>query len=361
MKHRVLALSASLALAAFSGGPARAGGTTCSDFVTLAANALPPQVGDMAFMQALLSPEVAQPQLPDALRDPKLLKRALKTIGAGKLAPDRSECRFDGKVHRREQGRDPADELECRFRGGKTGESLDLELDRGKVSYLNPMRSYDGASGVENRVSDADAQAMARAAAMAFQCPSDEISPLRLTRLKAAMVPVMDDRPDLQNAQVHVAEVHVLASRHVGGTPVHGSLLRVAIDAEGRVARMHVRWPRFCVVPGLGQDLANTLLSRADVLDAIVETLGEQNACQTLGKLRARIEYVRAGEATGQAEEPDPRDESPGAGEGARCYVPALVLQATPIEPEEDSGGLSMGAPEYIVPLLRGRSDPSRG
>ena len=100
-------------------------------------------------------------------------------------------------------------------------------------------------------------------------------------------------------------------------------------------------------------------MTRQELIDEIIETLGEQNGCGTLSRVFSRIMYVQSNQSEG-AEPTDNRDEDETSGGGTDpCYTPALVLYAVPVEPEEDSGEDALGAPEYVVPLLR--ADPTKG
>ncbi|HYB97977.1 MAG TPA: hypothetical protein VEC57_02475 [Candidatus Limnocylindrales bacterium] len=349
---------------------------SCEDFRTLAEGAVPSTVGDRSVMDQLLNPPIAKPQLPDFLADPTNMRRALKLLGSRGLRADPSDCRFAGKLRKGAVGQDPGQEIDCTLRSRRANEAARLDLARGKVTYLNSDRNHDGAAGIENTTSDQDAVARTMQAALAWGVPGEEIRPpgngLLVRHLMASSVPLVDERPITEQAKTHTAEIHVITGRHVGGVPVFGSLLKTAIDVNGQVARTHIRWPRFCLVPGLQQNLDETLMSREEVIQKVVETLGAQNKCGTLSKLRANIMYVRTSQES-EAEVNDSRDESNTtrgdddrgvAGEdpadgGEPCYMPALTLHAFPNEPEPDSGQIGMGAPEYVVPLIR--ADPTRG
>ncbi len=335
---------------------------TCPEFRSLAEKAVPERVGDLATMQALLDPAFEPTRFPETLADKKTRKKARKALGAKRFKRDSKNCRSDGRTRGRAEDGAPG-EVDCLYRSRK-GEVLRLDAERGKVTLLNLGRDYDAAGGIDNKVTDSAAEASTMQTALAIGLPRAELAETHVTRLKAASVPVVDNKPDLARAEVYVAEVHVTARREIAGTPVFDSGLRSAIDVNGEVARMRLRWPRFCVAKLPEGDLSKTLMSRQEVVDTVVETLAEQNACRTLDRLSAQIMYVRA-EPDQDFEYGDGRDEKGSrsdigaAAGGEGCFLPALVTHAVPVEAPEDSGEISMGAPEYIVPLLR--ADRTRG
>lgn len=355
--RKSLAVLFTLALLAPASAPAQ---MSCTDFQSLVEATLPPQVGDLGAIQGLLNPPIADPQMGELMKDRKFVKNALRSIDAGSLKADKSDCRYDGRKARRfSKGEDPYDHVDCTQRGRKSGEVLRLKLADGHVVYLNPTRSYDTLAGIENTQSLNDALVTTTAAAINFGVPVSELSTLfrDAVRIKVAGVPLdfESGTPDLGNSEVHVAEILALVGRDIAGVPVHDSGLRMAIDAKGQVARMNIRWPDFCIDPAAGQDLSSTLRSENDVVAAAVEAMGEQNDCLTLAGIQQRIMYVRGdigGEGPETADdEGDPEEAEEGTVRPTSCYVPALVIDAETIDFSGTGDEVQAGA-EYIVPLI---------
>ena len=352
-KKIVLSLAVLAALVSWSSA-AQAQEQGC--FQSIVADAIPTEAGDIEKMAQWLEPTIASPQFVESIADRRRLKLAMRALEATGLRPEKTECRFDGKVRNSDKRRDRQDEIECTHRSRRAAESLDLDLAQGKVKYMNADRSYDGASGIDSQITASQAIGKVSDVLGQVGVPAAEVSGFTSTLLKAAAVPIVQGVPDPSRAEVRVAEVHVIGRRSVDQLPVYDSIVRAAVGADGRIARMKIQWPNFCVTPGLVDDLTKMVMSRAEVLDAMAKTLERDNGCDTLSGLRAEIMYVPAqthmesalteiGSAGDEDQSTNTIDEE--------CYVPAIVMQATPLEPEEDSGQISMGAPEYVVSLFK--------
>jgi hypothetical protein len=145
------------------------------------------------------------------------------------------------------------------------------------------------------------------------------------------------------------AEVHVLLPRVVNGTPVFDSEAKTAIDMRGQVARLHIKWPDFQLVPDLS---VQDMLSRDEVTRMVDTEISKENLCKSLARIRAFIAYVPARELALPDQGSDEKDDNTGNG-----YMPALVVYAIPNAPKEDSGEISEAGQQLAVSLLK---SPSR-
>jgi len=339
---------------------------SCPELHELAGGSLPSLVGDVDTMAALVA-VAGDPGIAASMSgDKKSLKLALNAIGARGLKASKGDCRFDGR-RKRTDGRHDEEAVHCDYEARKTGATLSIKAAEGRLTFLDPTRSFQAQSDPDNEVTDSAAAETIRAVAVAFGLDEKQLDYqlADIARVKVASVPVSESGfPDTAAATVQVAEVYTAVPRQVQGVGVHGSKIQASIDHRGQVARMHLRWPEFRVCEGNeASRLGPRVLDPSKVKIAIAEEVGEQWACGTVAGLRSSIMYVPASEVDSPGTDSDETvNESGGDDEGsAGCYVPALVVQVTGPEPLEDSGEISYAGAEYLLPLLAGNEDPDDG
>ncbi len=304
-------------------GPASALAQTCPTFEELAREALPLEVGDASIMQRMLSAS-AKSSLSTAFN----ASLASRTVG-DELSPETS-CTSTRCVYR-----------------NTSGSTMRVDLSRGKVTYLNRQRSELNQS---TSLTEGAAYELAYKAAADFGVPLDELDG-RSTFVRALRASSFDR--DTGRASSARTELHVWMQRQVLGFPVLGSKVHAAVDPKGQVARLHVRWSDFRLVPKLS---ASDTLSRDKVYEELVMQLRSSNTPCSLAGVQARVAYVpsRLVEGgTGVEEE----KLYPTAPVSVEEYVPALVVHATPVDQPEDSGRVTEGGQELVVPLLGGREE----
>lgn len=316
---------AALALSVIAAAAVNAQETACDAQARMVREAIPLSVGSPSAMEKLLSPTV-DPQL-SATFDPA---RAAAVV-RDSLTPD-TRCTAFRKGDL---------EYDCRYNGA--GSVLKIEMDRGRIAYLNRTRSERKAAAT---ISEADAIALARQAAEAVGMPLRELgtrADVRTLRLTAA-----SEEGTVITGQAMGSEVHVRYQRRIGDVPVAFSRFHAAIDARGEIARMHVRWPDFRLVRGLSA--ANTA-SREQVVAQVLDQVGRDNRCGSLSRVVANVVYARTAVVDGgEAPSADGSETESGASE----FVPALMVTVFPVAQREDSGVPQMPVQNYVFPLLRG-------
>lgn len=296
--------------------------SSCDVQARMVREAIPVSVGSPSAMEKLLNPTV-DAQL-SATFDPA---RAAEIV-RDSLTPDtRCTAYRKGDV-----------DYDCRYNGAAS--VLKVEMDRGRVAYLNRTRSERKA---EATISETAAIALARQAAAAVGMPLREfgtradVSTLRLTAASEEGIVI--------KGEAMGSEVHVRYQRRIGDVPVAFSRFHAAIDARGEIARMHVRWPDFRLARGLSA--ANTA-SREQVIARVLDQVSRDNRCGSLSRVTANVVYARTsvidgGEADGNETESGPTE-----------FAPALMVTVFPVAQREDSGVPQMPVQNYVFPLLRG-------
>jgi hypothetical protein len=299
-------------------GPASALAQTCPTFEELAKASLPIEVGDAAIMQRLLSASATQ-----------------------KLSSN-----FDATTASRSVGDALSAEAtctstRCTYRN-TTGSALKVDLSRGKVTYLNRVRSEQERT---TTLTEGAAYEAAYKAAQNFGVPGDELDQKPVIR--ALRSSTMDR--DTGRGTSTRTELHVWMKRRMQGFPVYGSKVHTAVDPNGQVARMHVRWSDFRLSPGLS---ATDTLPTDRVIEALAMQLRASNAPCSVGSVRSYVAYVptRLVEGGAGLEEEKQTTTNVTVDE----YVPALVVRAAPVEQPEDSGRPVDAGQELFIPLLGG-------
>jgi hypothetical protein len=301
-------------------------------FLDLVDRSVPADVGNTDVIAALLKPEIARPQLSEAFDR----TQAAAAVG-DKLVLDRTKCPSSSSEE------DGQGQLDCTFRNGDIGSIMRVKLDKGRIAYLNPARGYEAARGVENKVTRDQALKITNEVLGALGVPLAEIDMLNP---EFRILKVAGQDSELKNPpEIHRAEVQIRLARHVGKTPVFDSEAKVAINGAAQVARLHIKWQDFHLPAGLA---SRQPLSRKAVVQQIDAELSRTHLCDSLSRLDAYIAYVQVQEVP-VTERVDDDKAGVLGGDG---FVPALVVYAVPVEPEEDSGKISMGGQQLTFPLL---------
>ena len=320
----VFVLSAAAALAA----PAMGQETTpCPALREMVERAVPASVGNAEAMGRLLSPAVG-PQLSRRFRP-----RKVEAFAADALRPGEGCGARRGTPAR-----------DCEYANAE-GSSLRIGLGRGRVVYTNLLRSE---ALVPSQLTPGAALEAARRAAEAFGVPGAEIAN-PAPRVRQVLV---STRPvEGAGGESFLAESHVWFKRAIGGVPVAYSKFHAALDASGRLARAHVRWPDFVLERGLS---VAGMLSRREVTDNVIRELEGALVCGNLAGLTAETVYL-ASELLDGSDGPDA--ELGGPDTAPHAFVPALLVRVLPLEQAEDSGVVQEPVQEIAFALFAGQDN----
>ena len=313
-----------------SAQPAATAGRTCPDVVRLLEAALPKEVGDSAALGKLLAPRVG-PQLS-------------QTFDAAKAAAALGDQLTAARPCCNEPAADTAHKSEQRFTGA-AGSSLENDLDNGRITYLNPGRSFDASKSPDNKVERQRALDSALSVLRAFGVQAAELdtaADVRAIKL-AGRGTERDAKPIVRRV-----EVSVLVPRRIEGVPVFDSTAKAVIDAKGQVARLHLAWPDFAIAEGL---TAQGVRPRAEVLRELAATLSESDPCDSLERIDLRLAYVSLAELDRDQGADDEKEGAAVTVPRAR-FAPALVVYALPRSVPEDSGRLQSAGLQIVTPLF---------
>ncbi len=368
MTRKLVYLSITLALAGtgtgHSASPSR--GEIPGEFLEIAEKALPPEIQDLGrnaeLVKKLLNPDIAQPQISGGFK-PLAALRAVDP--RGKLVPD-PRCFLKNLP-----GKDPAAVNEdCTMRSGERSgvgpaSELRFNLFSGRIAYLNRGRSFDFGKSPENQVKEEDAAKFAQGIAQNFGIPGAEWD-LQHMSVRSLIgegtlpgAPLIGDNAAVQKR----AEVHVYIPRHVGGIPVEGSDMHLAVGDAGNgspmVARMHTNWTDFRMLPGLD---AGATYDRSDLVGLLASALAESHVPGHIdpGAVRGRIAYVQASalegiQCTDSQDEADVATLLPARPQDMeRMYVPAVMVAIPPQDRGEYEGSeaISTAPSLHAFPLL---------
>jgi hypothetical protein len=308
--------------------PTAASAQTCTSLEALVDRALPPEVGDAATMGQLLS-VTASSHLTRSFHPSQAQYAVGDSLVADSTCPPYNPTSSTGVP------------FQCVYRNS-TGAKLKVNLGEGKAVYLNRNRS---AATTPITLSEEKALSLATEAARAYGVPMDELSTseadvrgLRLTTKDGAT----------GRASSYRAELHVRFARRVAGRPLPDSGFHAAINAQGQIARLHLRWPDFRIEPGLS---ATHTLPRAVVRDRLVAAIAQDNSCGSVADVKATVAYisVRDLELGGLG---DDESSQTTLHASVDTYVPALMVTVVPVEQAEDSGIVQLAGEDLAVPLL---------
>ena len=333
----VLILGGACWLLATTAGAQPSAQDACPEFARLAEAAVPQRVGDRQLVAGLLRPDVTQPQLGRAFT----VDRARQAVQDPALTDKALPCPPEAEGHNGHGERTFP---------GQEGTLLRADLDRGQIAYLNRQRSVGALQVKEGAITQERAIEAAIRTAEALGVPVAELDRKGLSA--RALIAAGRDPDRRQPATKVQTAIHVRIPRQIGNVPVFDSYLQAAVNPSSEIARLHVQWPDFALVYGLSVESA---LPRQRVVQNLRETLAETHLCGTLSRVRAEIAYVPADQLAISSSEGDEGDKRPNG--VARPFVPALVVYAVPVEPEENSGKIGMGAQQFVIPLFRGAGD----
>jgi hypothetical protein len=303
------------------------GQEVCPEHEKLAREALPDLVADSAAYGRWLDVEIVRPQFGEAFN----------VQVAARVFDDRFPLPRD----RDEPGRHEA--LERIVVDGVEGSRLRIDRERGKISYANPGRRFDGLRDAPAEINPERGLEITTAILADLGVPAVELQReyIEVRPLIAADRPVEGG----QTTRV-LAEIHVRVPRQVGELPVFDSFATAAVSGTGSVARLSLQWPDFRLAQGLGEARLRT---REDILDDIVGQLAETFPCGVLEEIVAHVAWVAVEELRMTSRSGD--DDRDFGRQEATAYAPALVVYAQAADPPEDSGQTSFGGLQFVVPL----------
>jgi hypothetical protein len=225
------------------------------------------------------------------------------------------------------------------------GTTLKMEPERGRLTYLNPSRSFSFEKSVENRLKKEQAIEMSYEYLSKLGVPEQELAKQPEARV---MIAAGRDRENRGEAAKRRAEIHVRYPRQVSDIPVFDSDAKLAIDARGNVARMHLVWPAFKLADGLSM---SDQYSREAMIRNVKQQLTPEGGCYNLSRLHTYVAYAETSQVNfGEGDDEGEENIS------SISYVPSLVVYAVPPEPKEDSGEISMAGMQFTLPLFSGVS-----
>lgn len=328
------------------------------DLTARVTDALPDAVGDSQAIAALLTPRIAPRQLSQAFRP----GRAAQAVHDHQLNPKPKSCEKvdagghhggrhnDHVVHSSVATLKPNSHThmkDCIYKSRDKAQ-LRAKVSEGRYAYVNWNRSHRGFA--ENEISQQTAASRTLQALIRFGVPRAEISTSnpQIRDLVLSAQALGSDSTITSRRQAR-AEVHVLYQRRVGDVPVFDSFGRAAVDVNGKLARLHINWPDFCIPEGA---YAHNARSAREVINSIVGSITAAGpVCDTVGGVGVKLAYVQVDALT------DPitnisDDEGPSA-TNPKCFVPSVVVAVVGPDPGEDSGKVSLAGQLLAVPLLR--------
>lgn len=325
----------------------------CPDFDLTArvTNGLPSEVGDARAVENLLNPRIAPGQLGEVFR----VLNAAKAVGDHQLFLKPESCEsIDAAGHHhgspslasQVSGR-RSPQMDCVYKSLDKAQ-LRAKVSEGRYAYVNWNRSHRGFA--ENDVSQREAAIKTLEALIRFGIPRSEIvteNP-QIRDLVLSAQKLGADSTILGRRQAR-AEVHVLYQREVDGIPVFDSFGRAAVNVQGKLARLHINWPDFCIAQGA---FSHNTRSEREVINSIVGAIEAAGpVCDTVGAVGLRLAYVQVEALTEQIG--NNSDDEGSAATVPNCYVPSVVVAVVGPDPGEDSGKVSLAGQLLAFPLLR--------
>ena len=167
---------------------------------------------------------------------------------------------------------------------------IKVDLDRGRVRYINRTRMFDWDNDPHTGWDPAAAQTMVMSATTQLGIPSSEIDVTGgCCRVDTVQGEDYDatSKTSIPNS-VHEAERLVTINRTINGLPVWGSRVRGAVSNNGEISRLLAIWPEFILTAGL------TLRTRVDVVNEIAAKLNDSEFGAAVG-LDIYLAYLRRG------------------------------------------------------------------
>lgn len=159
-----------------------------------------------------------------------------------------------------------------------------LDLQRGKVKYVNRQRAWDFHKHRNTKALDKEQAVKAVELSLEkLEFPTEELGKPQLDIQVAAGAPVgsktIKDKFEMYRI--------VTFNRRIGELPVYGSKVRYAITNEAEVQRAQLKWPDFRLQPKL------SLMERKRVIKQIVRKIMAQEPEQEL-KVKATLAYSQS-------------------------------------------------------------------
>lgn len=310
----------------------------CQDLSEMISKAVPQEVGSEALAKRLLNPQPGKLDVAKVF-SPNTVSEVLGDQVEEKAKPcvdDNPSGHHDSKEYCNEKGT-----------------TLKIKAERGRLTYLNPSRSFSFEKSEENTLKIEQAVEISRKVLDKLGVPMQELAKQPEARV---MIAAGRDPEQRQQGIKRRAELHVRYPRQVSDIPVFDSAAKLAIDSKGDVARMHLVWPAFKLAEGLSM---KDQYSREEMIRSVNQRLKPEGGCYNLSRLHAFIAYAESSEVS--------YGEGNDEGEGSMSsissisYVPSLVVYAVPPEPKEDSGEISMAGMQFTLPLFSGVSTGDSG
>lgn len=306
----------------------------CQDLSEMISKAVPQEVGSEDLGKRLLNPQPGKLDIAKVF-DPNMVSEVLGDQVEEKVKP----CISDTSGHH-----------DIKDYCNEKGTVLRIKAERGRLTYLNPSRSFSFEKSEDNKLKKEEAIEISRKTLDKLGVPMEELAKQPEARV---MIAAGRDREQRQQGIKRRAELHVRYPRQVSDIPVFDSAAKLAIDNKGDVARMHLVWPAFKLAEGLS---LKEQYSRDEVIRLVKLTLKPEAGCYNLSRLHAFVAYAESSEMSyGEGNDEGEK------GMSGISYVPSLVVYAVPPEPKEDSGEISMAGMQFTLPLFSGKSAGDSG
>ena len=156
-----------------------------------------------------------------------------------------------------------------------------IDMFRGRVRYMNRLRSFDYQKSPHRAIADTAAVGLTQACLTDLGVPRAEWGATKINTIGGTSQDAKGKRETFE------LEKMVTVPRKFGGYPVFGSMARVSLSNNGQIARMMVRnWPMF----QLRSNGDLNLRTRAAVVDALTDKLFEEQ-----GGVPAAIPLIQIG------------------------------------------------------------------
>lgn len=308
--------------------------TRCQDTMQLVKKSLPKEIGNNDFLSDLLKPEFDTKQLSQRFNREQLIE-AMDDV----LRLPASECQTGGQDNTgnkadtkdRDSGENTVPNRLQQDKCGSMKSRVKINLAQGKVTYLNPERSFKFNKNQANRVQKAVAEKLALNLLESIGVPVKELGRSEVRELIAAG---RDSKNKLKPSRLR-AELHVRVGRKIGNLPVFDSEAKVAVSSKAQAARLHLSWPDFVLEPKLAQRKPH---SPDTIIQMATKALSGKNQCNKYSRINSVIAYA-------------PSSTKRNSDRKIR-YIPSLIVYAIPPEPKEDSGQIAQPGVQVTIPLI---------
>lgn len=309
----------------------------CGSYMELALKALPADVGDAEKLRRLQNAGVRSD--------------AFSSVTPEKLSIAVKDENFRAEKNSCKRGEDGEEGQFCDPAGIRRLKLNDVD---GKLTYLNPERSFKFGESEPIGLSTEAASEIAVTALQRAGLPSKEI----ISKTVVRTLTLAGSDPERREVTKPVAaEHHVRVGRVLNGIPVFDSEAKAAVTAKGDIARLHLRWPDARVSQALAEAKPR---DRKAVAEEAAQLLSNTDrGCKAYEGVKAFIAYAPV------TEESDFYGFSSDKEDNARApfayFAPSIVLYAEPRAAKEDSGEIVPPGLQAVVPLFdRAENSPKR-